>query len=270
MTRGDVNPWPGLGRLFLAVAYFFLFLPLIVLVFYSFQENRFPGLPLQGWTLSWYSRLWESGTLVNALWNSLLVSPAAATAASIIGFFAAYAMNRFDFPGKALLASVIVLPILIPPLILGVAFLGLLSRLHLSGTMFSIFIAHVVLLTAPAMAIIQLRLSQMPRTIEEAAWDLGASEWQAIRRVVLPWAVPGILGGWLLAFTFSFDEFMIAWFVSGFDQTLPVAIYSVLVAVIDPTLNAIGAIVFVISGLILLGIEVLLLPTIFRKGRQQV
>lgn len=268
--RGDRNPWPTLGRLYLAAAYLFLFLPLIVLVFYSFQANRFPGLPLQGWTFDWYYTLVANGVLIEALWNSLLVSPAAATAATIIGFFAAYAMNRFDFPGKSLLAGIIVLPVLIPPLILGVAFLGLLSRLHLSGTLFSVFLAHTVLLVAPAMAVIQLRLSQMPRSIEEAAWDLGASEWQAIRKVVLPWAIPGIFGGWLLAFTFSFDEFMIAWFVSGFDQTLPVAIYSVLVATIDPTLNAIGAIVFVISALILLGIEVLLLPILFRKERAQV
>ncbi len=161
------------------------------------------------------------------------------------------------------------LPVLIPPLILGVAFLGLLSRLHLSGTLFSIFIAHTVLLVAPAMAVIQLRLSQMPKSIEEAAWDLGATEIQAIRKVVLPWAMPGVLGGWLLAFTFSFDEFMIAWFVSGFDQTLPVAIYSVLAAAMVPTLNAIGAVVFVISALILIGIELLLLPLLFRKERQQ-
>jgi len=270
MTRGEPNPWPALGRLFLAAAYLFLFLPLIVLVFYSFQANRFPGLPLQGWSFDWYFTMVRNGVLLEALWNSMLVSPAAATAATIIGFFAAYAMNRFDFPGKALLSGIIVLPVLIPPLILGVAFLGLLSRLHLSGTLFSVFLAHIVLLVAPAMAVIQLRLSQMPKSIEEAAWDLGATEWQTIRKVVLPWALPGILGGWLLAFTFSFDEFMIAWFVSGFDQTLPVAIYSVLVATIDPTLNAIGVIVFVISALILLGIEVLLLPIIFRKERKQV
>src|SRR5262245_59475403 len=103
----------------------------------------------------------------------------------------------------------------------------------------------------------------MPRSIEEAAWDLGATEWQAMRRVVLPWALPGIVGGWLLAFTFSFDEFMIAWFVSGFDQTLPVAVFTVLVAAIEPTLNAIGTIVFIVSSLVLLGLEILLLPFLF-------
>lgn len=264
----DPNPWPFAGRVFLALAYGFLFLPLVLLVLFSFQANRFPGLPLQGFTVDWYVKLWETGTLINALGNSMLVSPAAATAGTVIGFLGAYALNRFEFPGKEILLGVIALPILIPPLILGVAFLGLLARIHLNGTLFSIFLTHVVLVTAPALSIIQLRLSQMPKTLEEAAWDLGATEWQTLRRVVLPFAVPGILGGWLLAFTFSFDEFIIAWFVSGFDQTLPVAIYSILVASIEPTLNAVGAIVFLISALILVGIELVLLPILFRKDRE--
>ena len=261
------NPWPFVGRLYLAATYLFLFLPIVVLILFSVQKNRFPGFPLQGWSLQWYEKLFHEGTLIAALGNSLIVSPAAATVATMIGFLAAYALNRFEFPGKALLSGIIVLPILIPPLILGVGFLGLLARVNLNGSLFSVFLTHVVLLTAPAMAIIQLRLAQMPASIEEAAWDLGATEWQTLRRVVLPFALPGLLGGWLLAFTFSFDEFIIAWFVSGFDQTLPVAIYSVLVAAMDPSLNAIGTIVFVISGLILLAIELVLLPLIFGRDR---
>lgn len=259
------NPWIGLGRFWLAAAYAFMFLPIAVLVLFSFQKNRFPGFPLQGWTMEWYDKLFRDGTLIRSFGNTLLVSPAAATAATIIAFFAAYALNRFVFKGKMLMLGVITLPILIPPLILGVGFLGLLARVQLSGTLFSVFLTHVVLTIPPALAIIQLRLAQMPPSLEEAAWDLGATEWQTVKRVVLPFALPGIFGGWLLAFTFSFDEFMIAWFVSGFDQTLPVAIYSVLVASIDPSLNAIGTIVFGLSCLLLIGIELLLVP--FLIGR---
>lgn len=261
------NHWILAGRLWLVVAFVFLYLPLLVLILFSFQKNRFPGLPLQGFSLEWYEKLFDDGILTTALENSMLVSPAAATVATVIGFFAAYAMNRFVFRGQVVVMATMVMPILIPVIILGVAFLGLLSRLNLSGTLFSIFLAHVVLVTAPAMAVIQLRLSQMPKSLEEAAWDLGASEFQALYKVVLPWAWPGIFGGWLLAFTFSFDEFVIAWFVSGFDQTLPVAIYSILVAAIDPSLNAIGVIVFAISGLTLVLIELVLLRLLFRKDK---
>lgn len=259
------NPWILAGRLWLGLAYIFMFLPLVVLILFSFQKNRFPGFPLQGWTFEWYDKLVSDGTLISALGNTMIVSPAAATVATIIAFFAAYAFNRFVFRGKNAFLALVTLPILIPPLILGVGFLGLLARMHLSGTLFSVFLTHVVLITAPALAIIQLRLSQMPAALEEAAWDLGATELQAVTRVVLPFALPGILGAWLLAFTFSFDEFIIAWFVSGFHPTLPVAIYSVLVAAIDPSLNAIGTIVFLMSCLVLIGLELVLLPLLVRK-----
>jgi spermidine/putrescine transport system permease protein len=259
------NPWILLGRLWLGLAYAFMFLPLVVLILFSFQKNRFPGFPLQGWTTGWYGKLFSDGTLLDALGHTMIVSPAAATVATVIAFFAAYALNRFHFRGKTALLGLVTLPILIPPLILGVGFLGLLARVHLSGTLFAVFLTHVVLITAPALAIIQLRLAQMPGSLEEAAWDLGATEWQTVCKVVLPFALPGIFGAWLLAFTFSFDEFIIAWFVSGFQPTLPVAIYSVLVAAIDPSLNAIGTIVFAISCAVLIGIELILLPFLVGK-----
>jgi spermidine/putrescine transport system permease protein len=263
--RREGNGWAILGRLYLVAGFVFLLLPIVTLVAFSFQKNQYASLPGQGWSLRWYIKLFSDGVLLQALKNSLIVSPLAATGASIIGFFAAYAVNRFVFAGRTLLSVVLVLPILIPPLILGVAFLGLLSRLGLQGQLYSVLIAHIVLVTAPAMAIIQLRLSQMPASIEEAAWDLGCTELQALYRVVLPFALSGIAGGWLLAFTFSFDEFVIAWFVSGFDQTLPVAIYAYIVGSADPSLNAIASIIFVLSGLVLLGVELLLIPLLMRR-----
>ena len=259
--------WRLAGRLYLLLGFIFLLAPIAFLILFSFQKNVYSSLPLQGWSLGWYAKLVEDGVLFEALLNSLRVSPIAATAASVIAFLAAYALNRFVFPGRTLTATILILPILIPPLILGVALLGLLSRLGLHGELHSIIIAHTLLLTAPAMAIIQLRLAQMPPALEEAAWDLGANELQAVWRVVLPWALPGIAGGWLLAFTFSFDEFIIAWFVSGFDQTLPVAIYNVMITSHDPSLNAIGTIVFVLLLLTLLGAELLIVPLVMRRRR---
>jgi spermidine/putrescine transport system permease protein len=244
-------------------------LPIVTLLVFSFQRNQYASIPGQGWSLRWYLKLFQDPVLLQSLKYSLIVSPLAATFASVIGFLAAYAVHRFVFPGRTLLAVVIVLPILIPPLILGIAFLGLLSRMGLQGQLYSVLITHIVLTTAPAMAIIQLRLGQMPPSLEEAAWNLGATEWQALRRVVLPFTLSGIAGGWLLAFTFSFDEFVIAWFVSGFDPTLPVTIYSYLVGSADPSLNAIASIIFVLSGLVLLGVELLLIPMLI-KARQPV
>jgi len=261
-AEGVLLAWGG--RLYLLIGFTFLLLPIITLVVFSFQRNQYASIPGQGWSLRWYVKLFSDPVLLQSLKYSLIVSPLAATCASVIGFLAAYAVHRFVFPGRTLLAVVIVLPVLIPPLILGIAFLGLLSRIGLQGQLYSVLITHIVLTTAPAMAIIQLRLGQMPASLEEAAWNLGATELQAVRRVVLPFALSGIAGGWLLAFTFSFDEFVISWFVSGFDRPLPVTIYEYLVGSADPSLNAIASIIFVLSGLILLGVELLLIPMLIR------
>lgn len=253
---------------YLLLGYGFLFLPILVLVLFSFEDSRLPTLPWSGWSLKWYATLLSDGRLIEALKNSLIVSPLSATAATILGFFAAYALNRFHFLGKNLLSIVLVVPILVPPLIMGVAFLGLLSRIHLQGQLFSVFLTHIVILMPTAIALVTIRLAQMPRDIEQAAWNLGASEWQALFRIVLPWSIPGIAGAWLLSFTFSFDEFVISWFVSGFQPTLPVAIYSFMAFNLDPSLNAIGAIIFAISVLLLIGAELLLIPLLLERRSQ--
>ena len=254
--------------LYLALGFGFLFLPLLALVLFSFESSRLPTLPWTGWTLDWYHALWADGRLMVALQHSLVVSPIAATLATILGFLAAYTLNRFNFLGKRALSIIMIVPLLVPPLIMGVAFLGLLSRVNLQGKLVSVVLTHGVILIPTAIALITIRLAQIPRDLEQAAWNLGATEWQALIRVVLPLSLPGIAAAWLLAFTFSFDEFIIAWFVSGFEPTLPVAIYSFMAFNLDPSLNAIGTVIFVFSLLMLIGVEILLLP-ILLKGRER-
>jgi spermidine/putrescine transport system permease protein len=263
----DGRWWRAAGRLYMAVGYFFLVLPIVTMIVFSFQKGQFASIPGQGWTLQWYGKLFADGTLLEALRNSLIVSPLAATGACVLGFLAAYSIHRFRFWGRGAFSVLLVLPVLIPPLILGVAFLGLLSRIGLQGQLLSVILTHMVIVTAPAMAVIQLRLGQMPSSLEEAAWDLGATEFQTLYKVVLPFVLPGIAGGWLLAFTFSFDEFIVAWFVSGFEQTLPVAVYAYIVGSVDPSLNAIGSIVFALSMLSLIGVELLLFPILLSQYR---
>lgn len=254
------------GWIYLFLGFIFLMLPIVTLIAFSFEDARFPTLPWVGSTMRWYQELLTDGRLLQSLQRSLIVSPLSAAAATGIGFFAAYALNRFNFPGKNVLSTLFIVPILVPPLILGVAFLGLLSRLNLQGQLFSVFLTHIVILMPTAIALIGLRLAQMPKDLEEAAWNLGANEWQALYRVILPWAIPGLAGAWLLAFTFSFDEFIIAWFVSGFEPTLPVSIYTFLGANLNPSLNAIGTVVFSISVFLLIGVELLLLPLLLKPS----
>lgn len=266
-AKGRASGLVMLGRAYVGLVFVFLLMPIVTLIVFSFQKNQYASIPGQGWSLRWYQKLFADGSLVDALKSSLVVSPLAATGACLIGFFAAYAVHRFRFPGRTLLVLIITLPMLIPALILGIAFLGLLARFGLDGQFYSIAICHIVLVTAPAMAIIQLRLSQMPASLEEAAWNLGATEAQTLMRVVLPFAIQGIAGGWLLAFTFSFDEFIIAWFVSGFHPTLPVAIYAYIVGSADPSLNAMATIIFGLSAVLLLGVELLIMPMLVARRR---
>ncbi|MEY3299431.1 MAG: hypothetical protein RLZZ597_2691 [Cyanobacteriota bacterium] len=254
------------GWIYLVLVFVFLMAPIFTLIIFSFEDARFPTLPWTGWTTQWYQDLLRDGRLLQSLQRSLIVSPLAAMAATGIGFLAAYALNRFHFLGKNILSTLFIIPILVPPLILGVAFLGLLSRINLQGQLFSVFLTHIVILLPTTIALTGLRLGQMPKDLEEAAWNLGANEWQALYRVVLPWAIPGIAGAWLLAFTFSFDEFIIAWFVSGFSPTLPVSIYTFLGANLNPSLNAVGTIVFIISVALLIGVEILLLPLFLKSA----
>ena len=259
------NPLVLLGRFYIGLVFVFLLLPITTLIVFSFQKNQYASIPGQGWSLRWYQKLFADESLVTALQDSLIVSPLAATGASIIGFFAAYAIHRYRFPGRTALVMLIMLPMLIPALILGIAFLGLLARVGLDGELHSIVLCHIVLVTAPAMAIIQLRLNQMPASLEEAARNLGATEWQTLTRVVLPYSLTGIAGGWLLAFTFSFDEFIIAWFVCGFNSPLPVSIYAYIVGSADPSLNAMAAIIFLLSLFFLFAVELLLIPMLVQK-----
>jgi spermidine/putrescine transport system permease protein len=253
------KPLTLIGWLYLLLGFGFLLLPIFALVLFSFE----------GWTFKWYSALFSDGRLLEALKHSLIVSPLAAAVATILGFFAAYTLNRFSFLGKQALSIFMIVPILIPPLIMGVAFLGLLSRIHLQGHLYSVFLTHVVILMPTAIALVTIRLAEMPPDIEQAAWNLGATEWQALRKVVLPWSMPGIAGAWLLSFTFSFDEFIIAWFVSGFQPTLPVAIYNFMAFNLDPSLNAIGTIIITISMMLLVGVELLLIPLLLESRTKQ-
>ena len=155
------------------------------------------------------------------------------------------------------------LPPTIPLVIMGLAMLAWLSHVGLSGRPISIIIAHVVLCTPFAMAIIRLRLAQMDANLEAAAWNLGAGEWRAMREVILPFAWPAMVSALCLTAAVSFDEFAVAWFVSGLNKTVPVIILEILQGQVDPQINAIGTFVFITSMTLVVIAQVLLMT---RRG----
>lgn len=232
---------------YILIVFAFIFAPIAALVIFSFNVERFPSLPWKGFGTVWYEAVFNDPTVIGGFWNSLIVGLSVALISTFLGFTAAYFVNRWDFRGKTLYLAIAVLPPCIPLIVLGLGLLIFLSQINLSGYLYSVVISHTVLCSAFAMAICRMRLTEMDQSLEEAAWNLGASQWRAIREVVLPQVMPAIIASLLLTMAISFDEFIIAWFVSGLDATLPVRIYSLLGGQVSPRINAIGTIAFVVS-----------------------
>jgi spermidine/putrescine transport system permease protein len=231
-------------RAYIVLGFLFIFAPILSLIVFAFNDNRFPSLPWSGFSTRWFDAVFATPEFTSSLRNSLVVGAISALIATFLGGTAAYLLNRWDFRGKGIYLGIAVLPPCIPLIILGLALLIYLKEIGLSGSLTSVVISHVVLGSAFALGIVRMRLTEMDAALEEAAWNLGASQWRAIREVVLPQAAPAILAAFLITMAVSWDEFIISWFVSGLDVTLPVAIFNELQGQVSARINAIGTIVF--------------------------
>ena len=189
----------------------------------------------------------EEPAFAEAFRRSLIVAGLTSAIATFIGFGAAYADYRYRFFGQKVYVALGFIPPMVPVLILGVAMLMFLSQIGLSGDLHSVVISHVVLCTPFAMAIIRLKLSQMEPNLEAAAWNLGANEWRTMRKVILPFCRPAILAALFITAAISLDEFAIAWFVSGLEETLPVRVLNLVARQSSPSVNAIGSFTFTLS-----------------------
>ncbi len=232
---------------YLCLVMLFLFSPIIVTIVFSFNLDRFSSLPWRGFTLTWYERLFSNTDMLDALKNSLVVGLAVGALSVVLGFCGAYGLRNWNARRKNLFMLAMISPLAVPWMLLGLGILVFLNNIGLQRSLLAVSIGHTVFAAPLAMMIIDARLATLPRSLEEAAWDLGANRIRAVWEVIVPQAFPGVASAFLLTFTLSFDEFIIAWFLSGFDVTLPVKIWGMMRSGVNPTLNAIGAIVFVIS-----------------------
>ena len=246
-------------RLYVCVIFAFVFAPIAASFVFSFNSDRVPTIPLGSFTLHWYETVYGDPDVWDALKMSVTSALAVAVISTTIGFCTAYTDFRYRFFGKRGYLALALLPPTIPLVIMGLAMLAWLSRIGLSGRQVSIIIAHVVLCAPFAMAIVRLRLAQMDPNLEAAAWNLGASEWRAMREVILPFAWPAVVSALCLTAAVSFDEFAVAWFVSGLNKTVPVIILEILQGQVDPQINAIGSFVFLTSMTLVVVAQVLLM-----------
>ena len=246
-------------RLYTALVFLFIFAPIVASFVFSFNSDRFPTIPLGSFTTRWYETAFSDPDVWQAARTSALVSAVSAVLATAIGFTAAYTDYRYEFFGKKAFLVLALLPPTIPLVIFALATLGWLSLFNASGKIISIIIAHTVLCAPFAMAVVRLRLHQMDPNLEPAAWNLGASEWVTMKTVIIPFTRPAITAALCLTAAVSFDEFAVAWFVSGLNKTVPVVILEILTGNVDPQINAIGSAVFVVSITLVVIAQVLLM-----------
>lgn len=231
-------------RIYLLLVFVFIFMPIVTSVVFSFNSDRFPSLPLGHFTWHWYDKVYHDPETWDAIKTSMIVALSASLLATIIGFCTAYTDFRYHFKFKNAYLALALLPPTIPLIILALAMLAWFSKLGISGQIWALIIAHTVLGAPFAMAIIRLRLQQMDKDLESAAWNLGASEWATMRHIIIPFTLPSIISALCLTMAVSFDEFAIAWFVSGLNKSVPVVILEILQGNVDPQINAIGSFVF--------------------------
>ncbi len=237
----------GLG-VYTVIYLIFLYGPVLVLPLFSFNDSIYISFPLKGFTLQWYEDMANNSGLLAALMNSLKVGAVVSLLSTILGTLAAKAVTRYRMPGRGPVIGFIMLPLVIPEIIMGIALLVLASTGGIPLSLYTIGIGHMLLCVPFSMLVMISRLEGFDKSLEEAAMDLGENPWWVFWRVTFPLVVPGLIASLLLSFTISFDEFILAFFLSGTDPTLPVFIWSPLrFPARLPAVLALGASILVIS-----------------------
>ncbi len=240
-------------RLWIAGVMAFLYVPLVALVVFSFNNSRTSSV-WQGFTLDYYRKVLANDALLEALGNSLTIAFFATIVSVVLGALTAIMLWRFRFPGKTGVEGLLALPIVVPEICMGVAMLAFFTKIEWPNdlpwplNLSAITIAHITFCFPFVALVVRSRLASFNREQEEAAKDLGATEWQAFRDVMLPHMRPGLIAGALLSFTLSLDDFVITFFTSGPDTvTFPVKVYSMVRFSVTPEVNAASAILILLT-----------------------
>lgn len=238
------GPWLGIAA---TLVYGFLYLPLFVVVLYSFSAARVNAWPIEGYTLDWYRELLVDESIHESVRLSILVGLIAASMAVLLGTLTAFALDRYDFPGKQTIRFFVVLPIVLPGIVTGVAMLSFFSMLGWPLSRWTIIVGHTTFCITLILNNVIARLGQIPRNLNEASADLGAKPGRTFWRVTFPLVRPAIFAGAILAFTLSFDEVVVTFFLTGREKTLPLLIWGRLRQGISPEINAVATVIICVS-----------------------
>jgi spermidine/putrescine transport system permease protein len=247
-----------------ALIYAFLYLPIVVVVLYSFSATKVNAWPIESYSLDWYRDLRGDSEIRSAIWLSVRVGVTAALIALLLGTLGALALDRYRFRGKAAMRFLIILPITLPGIVTGIAMLAFFSLSDRSLSDWSttigdlsfpwpLIVGHATFCVTLVLNTVVARLAQMPRTLDEASADLGATPWRTFWRVTFPLILPAMFAGAILAFTLSFDEVVVSLFLKGRENTLPLLIWGRLRLGLTPVVNAAATVIIVVS---LLGVVI--------------
>jgi spermidine/putrescine transport system permease protein len=234
-------------KLYAAFIYFLLYIPIVILIIYSFNASKY-SIEWKGFTLDWYSKLFENDSLIEATINTLHIAFSSAFGATIIGTLGAIGLYRFDFFGKKFLHSLVYILIMSPEIVMGISLLMLFIFISMPLGFWTLFIAHITFSVPFVIVTVLARMNGFDLSIIEAAKDLGASEWITFKSIILPNIVPALIAGFLLSFTLSLDDVIISFFVTGPDyEILPLKIYSMVRLGVKPEINALSTVMFVFT-----------------------
>jgi len=236
----------------LALGLAFLYLPIVILVIYSFNASRLVTV-WGGWSLRWYRELFNDNAMIEAAWMSLGIGATSASIATLLGTLAAVALSRGEgFRGRTLFSGMLYAPLVMPEVITGLSLLLLFVALNAERGFWTVTAAHTTLTMCFVSVVVQSRLASLDRSLEEAAMDLGCNPLRAFVAVTLPLIAPAIAAGWMLAFTLSLDDLVIASFTTGpGSATLPIRIYSEVRLGVKPEINAICTLVIALIAVVI-------------------
>ena len=240
-----------LDNICLWMVFIFLFLPILVLIVFSFNTSRL-NIVFEGFTLRWYKELFNNSMILEALFNTLMVAVISTVISTVIGTISSYALKRFDFPGKKFINELLYIPVVMPEIVLGISLLCIYAFLKMELGMFTLILSHIAFSIPYVIVNVNSVMDTMNPNLEEAASDLGASKVKTFFKVVLPTLLPGILSGAQLALTLSLDDVVVSYFTAGPESnTLPLQVFSMIKTGVTPDVNAMITIMLLIIFFVL-------------------
>jgi spermidine/putrescine transport system permease protein len=244
-------------RVFFFLVVVFLYAPIVILLIFSFNDAAIPSFPLSGFTLHWYHEFLTNPDLKGALETSAIIAALSSVGAVLLGVLASIALSRRRFRAKAAVSALLLSPLVIPYLVFGISLLLLFHQLGVPRSLLTVVIGHIVISLPYTILVLVPRLDQIDVSLEEAAFDLGASRLRTFRSITLPLILPAVVSAFLIAFTTSFDEYAVASFVVGTRVTFPIYLYSALRFPNQlPQVIAVAVVVLVLSLTVVIAAEV--------------